>query len=70
VPATGEGISLSTLSVATSSNGSSTSTRSPGAFNHLVMVASSMLSPSDGSTTAVPVLSCVSTLWVLRWFRR
>ena len=51
VPATGEGISVSTLSVDTSSNGSSTSTVSPTDFSHWVIVPSVTDSPSSGITT-------------------
>ena len=50
-PATGEGISVSTLSVETSSNGSSTSTVSPTDFNHWVIVPSVTDSPSSGIST-------------------
>jgi hypothetical protein len=55
VPATGEGISVSTLSVETSSRGSSTSTVSPTDLSHLVMVPSVTDSPSSGMTTSVPL---------------
>ena len=51
VPATGEGISVSTLSVETSSNGSSTSTRSPSCLSQRVTVPSVTLSPSAGIWT-------------------
>ena len=51
VPATGDGISVSTLSVETSSNGSSTSTVSPTDFSHWVIVPSVTDSPSSGITT-------------------
>ena len=51
VPATGEGISVSTLSVETSSNGSSTSTVSPTDLSHCVMVPSVTDSPSSGIST-------------------
>ena len=54
-PATGEGISVSTLSVETSSNGSSTSTVSPTSFNHVVMVPSVTDSPSSGISTEVAI---------------
>ena len=47
-PATGEGISESTLSVAISSRTSSSSIRSPSFTNQFVMVASSILSPILG----------------------
>src|SRR5690606_37965836 len=50
-PATGDGTSVSTLSVETSSKGSSTSILSPTFFNQRVTVPSVTLSPSAGSTT-------------------
>ena len=50
-PAAGDGISVSTLSVETSSSGSSASTRSPSCFNHRVIVPSVTLSPSCGMVT-------------------
>src|SRR5690625_1129015 len=53
VPATGDGISVSTLSVETSSSGSSTSTVSPTDFSHWVMVPSVTDSPSSGISTSV-----------------
>lgn len=53
-PATGEGISVSTLSVLTSSSGSSTATVSPTCFSHRVTVPSVTLSPRAGSLTSVP----------------
>ena len=52
VPATGEGISVSTLSVETSSSGSSTSTVSPTDLSHWVMVPSVTDSPSSGISTS------------------
>ena len=48
VPLTGEGISVSTLSVDTSSSGSSTLTWSPSDLSHRVTVPSVTLSPSAG----------------------
>ena len=54
VPATGDGISVSTLSVDTSSSGSSTSTRSPTCLSQRVTVPSVTLSPSSGIFTAWP----------------
>src|SRR5699024_6963998 len=51
VPDTGEGISVSTLSVETSSNGSSASTVSPTDFSHWVIVPSVTDSPSSGIST-------------------
>src|ERR1022692_2192532 len=53
VPAAGDGISVSTLSVEISNSGSSRSTWSPGFFSHLVSVPSTMLSPLWGMTTSV-----------------
>jgi hypothetical protein len=51
MPAAGEGISVSTLSVETSSSGSSTSTRSPSFFSQRVTVPSVTLSPRRGMVT-------------------
>ena len=56
VPATGEGISVSTLSVDTSSKASSTATLSPTPFNQRVTVPSLTLSPSAGIVIIVPAL--------------
>jgi hypothetical protein len=53
VPATGEGISVSTLSVETSSSGSSTDTSSPTCFSQRVTVPSVTDSPSSGRLTSV-----------------
>ena len=53
-PETGEGISVSTLSVETSSSASSTLTESPTFFNQRVTVPSVTLSPSAGIVTMVP----------------
>ena len=50
-PATGDGISVSTLSVETSSNGSSTAIWSPSFFNQRVTVPSVTDSPSAGMVT-------------------
>src|SRR3712207_7635512 len=50
---TGEGISVSTLSVETSSSGSSTATSSPTFFSQRVTVPSVTDSPSAGSVTEV-----------------
>ncbi len=52
-PATGDGISVSTLSVETSRSGSSTSTVSPTFFSHWVTVPSVTLSPRAGMETEV-----------------
>ncbi len=57
-PATGEGISASTLSVEISKSGSSFSTWSPTFLSHLVMVPSTMDSPIWGMTMSVPVGDC------------
>ena len=54
VPATGEGISVSTLSVETSSNASSTATESPIFFSQRVTVPSLTLSPNAGIVITVP----------------
>jgi len=54
VPATGEGISVSTLSVETSSNGSSTSIWSPSALSQRLTVPSVTDSPRAGIVTVVP----------------
>ena len=51
-PATGDGTSVSTLSVDTSNNGSSAATVSPTDLNHCVMVPSVTVSPSWGSVTS------------------
>ena len=49
VPATGDGTSVSTLSVETSNNGSSATTASPTFLNQRVIVPSVTVSPSCGS---------------------
>ena len=49
-PDTGEGTSMVTLSVTTSTSGSYRSTRSPGCLSHLPMVPSTTLSPTWGSS--------------------
>src|SRR5688572_20330574 len=56
-PAAGDGISVSTLSVETSSNGSSASTWSPSCFNQRVTVPSVTLSPSRGMVTDTGISS-------------
>ena len=65
MPATGDGISVSTLSVETSSNGSSTSTVSPTFFSQVVMVPSVTDSPSSGISTSVaePEAAFVASLF-------
>ena len=52
IPSAGEGISASTLSVDISKRASSRSTRSPTAFNQVVIVPSAIDSPIWGSTTS------------------
>ena len=52
-PATGDGISESTLSVEISSSDSSTAMGSPGAFNQAVIVPSVTVSPIWGIVTSV-----------------
>ncbi len=54
MPATGEGTSVSTLSVETSSRGSSTSTSSPTSLSQRVTVPSVTDSPRAGIVTSVP----------------
>ena len=54
VPAMGDGISVSTLSVETSRSGSSISTESPTVFSQRVTVPSVTLSPRAGRTTSAP----------------
>ena len=54
VPDAGEGISVSTLSVETSSSGSSASTWSPTCLSQRLTVPSLTLSPRAGSVTSVP----------------
>ncbi len=56
VPATGEGTSVSTLSVEISSSGSSTSTLSPSCLSHRVTVPSVTLSPSSGNVTEYAIV--------------
>ncbi len=56
-PATGEGISASTLSVEISKSGSSFSTSSPTALSHLVIVPSKIDSPIWGMMTSVGIAS-------------
>jgi hypothetical protein len=54
-PEVGEGISVSTLSVETSSSASSASTRSPSFFSHRVTVPSETLSPRRGMVTETAI---------------
>ena len=60
VPATGEGISASTLSVEISKIGSSRLMVSPTFFSHLVMVPSAMDSPICGMMTGVDMKSSLA----------
>ena len=53
MPSCGAGTSVSTLSVAISTMGSSAFTASPSFFNHLMMVASATLSPILGSSISM-----------------
>src|SRR5262249_60118295 len=55
VPADGEGMTVSTLSVEISSRGSSRSTFSPTFLSHLVTVPSAIDSPIWGMTTSVAI---------------
>src|SRR5947209_7113154 len=55
VPAAGAGTSIVTLSVSSSTSGSSTATGSPGFLNHLPMVASVTDSPSVGTRISAMV---------------
>ena len=55
-PAAGAGTSIVTLSVSSSTSGSSTATASPGFLNHLPMVASVTDLPSVG--TRISVMGC------------
>src|SRR4051794_34291631 len=63
-PPAGEGISVSTLSVETSSNGSSASTRSPSCFNQRGTVPSETLSPRRGNVTETAMESCLGAVHV------
>ncbi len=65
-PDTGDGISVSTLSVDTSSNGSSAVTVSPTAFSQRVTVPSVTLSPNWGMDTVVVTLPLLLFLGFLR----
>ena len=64
-PATGDGISVSTLSVETSRSASSTATESPTFFNQRVTVPSLTLSPRAGIVITVPAATTatVGTTW-------
>jgi len=65
VPAAGAGTSIVTLSVSSSTSGSSTATGSPGFLNHLPMVASVTDSPSVGTRISAMVVfrfSCLSVV--------
>ena len=65
-PLTGDGISVSTLSVDTSSNGSSAVTVSPTDFSQRVTVPSVTLSPSWGIDTVVATVPLLLLLVVFR----
>ena len=65
-PATGDGTSVSTLSVDTSNNGSSAATVSPTFLNHRVMVPSVTVSPNCGSVTSAIVIPLDSQAFRLR----
>ena len=58
-PEAGEGISVSTLSVETSSSGSSALTCSPSCLSHRVTVPSVTLSPRAGMVTEVDIVLSV-----------
>ncbi len=60
MPAAGDGISVSTLSVETSRSGSSASTRSPSFFSQRVTVPSVTLSPSWGICTDFGMVSSLA----------
>ncbi len=66
MPATGDGISVSTLSVETSSSGSSASTCSPSRLSQRVTVPSVTLSPSWGIDTVTDMASAGSFVICLR----
>src|SRR5947209_2212778 len=55
-PAAGDGTSIVTLSVSSSTSGSSTATGSPGFLNHLPMVASVTDSPSVGTRISAMIV--------------
>ena len=61
VPATGDGISVSTLSVETSRSASSTATESPTFFSQRVTVPSLTDSPSAGIVITVPADGAAAT---------
>lgn len=64
VPATSDGISMLTLSVVTSSNGSLTSTLSPTDFNQLVINPSVTESPNCGRRNSTSLISSLFSLRV------
>ncbi|CAB4724174.1 unannotated protein [freshwater metagenome] len=69
IPATGEGISVSTLSVETSRSGSSTATMSPSFLSQRVTVPSLTLSPRAGIVTENDIAIFSSYLTVrVKWF--
>jgi hypothetical protein len=60
VPLQGEGISASTLSVATSKRGVPSFTESPGVTSHRVITASVTCSPGEGTATMASVSDMVA----------
>ena len=70
VPATGEGISESTLSVEISRSGSSTAMASPGAFSQAVIVPSVTVSPICGIRTSTDATTAGSAMQVPQGPRR
>ena len=64
-PVIGEGTSRFTLSVSSSTIGSSASTESPVFFNHLATVASVILSPSAGTTIFSLITNYSKTLLII-----
>ncbi len=65
-PATGEGTSVSTLSVEISTSTSSTATVSPTCFSQRETVPSVTLSPSAGSGTGVDIRAAPNACWHLQ----
>ncbi len=57
-PAAGDGSSIVTLSVSSSTRGSSTATASPACLNHWITSASVTDSPSVGTRISVLIISC------------
>src|SRR5690606_12642158 len=77
IPDTGEGTSESTLSVAISNTGSSSSIESPGCFNHFTTVASDTLSPILGNcrlyiailNASFPFANQIGTSYINNWLK-